>query len=136
MRRPHDAGWVVIAALLLASSGCDPHAGAPPVSGSMEEATVKGTVKIRGKPVNGGSIVFSASNFRRPNAAPRTAAINKDGTYTVKALVGENSVEIECKELLTPKNREFKDQVWPATVASGECTIDFDLPQLQLPQPK
>jgi hypothetical protein len=122
-------------ALLMACSGCDPHAGAPPVSGSLEEATVKGTVRLFGKPVTNGNIIFNCSNIRRPNAGVRQARINPDGTYSVKTLVDENYVSVDCKELQTPKNRMYMDNDRTFMVKRGENTFDFDIPEFA-PPPK
>jgi hypothetical protein len=130
MRRGKPAGWAAVG-LLMACAGCDSHAGAPAVSGSLEEATVKGTVRIHGKPVNNGSVVFNCVNIRRPNATMPQATINKDGTYEIKTLVGQNYVELSCRELTTPKNRVFADTQIPVMVQSGENKIDLELPPSQ-----
>jgi hypothetical protein len=127
MRRPDLAAWTALG-LLLGPAGCDHHAGAPSVSGSLEEATVKGTVRVRGKPVNNGSVTFNCVNIRRPNATAPRAPIRKDGTYEIKTLVGENYVEVSCRELATRQNRAFADTQIPVTVRSGDNTIDLDLP--------
>jgi hypothetical protein len=92
----------------------------------MEEATVKVTVRVHGKPVNNGSVVFNCVNIRRPNATMPQANINKDGTYEIKTLVGQNYVELSCKELATAKNRVYADTQIPVMVKSGENTIDLD----------
>ena len=63
--------------------------GAPAVSSSMEEATVKGTVTIKGKPAAGGEILFDPANVDRKVMA-RSAPDQKDGTYTIKTLVDAN----------------------------------------------
>jgi len=127
MRRFHLAGWTAVT-LLMACGGCDPHGGAPSVSGSLEEATVKGTVRVYGKPVNNGSVIFNCVNIRRPNATPPQAPIKKDGTYEIKTLVGQNYVEVSCRELAKAKNRMFADTQIPVMVQAGENTIDLDLP--------
>jgi hypothetical protein len=119
MRRPHDAGWMAFA-LLLACSGCDPHAGAPPVESSMEEANVTGTVRVRGRPVNNVTVRFHAANYRRTGAIDREAPITKDGTYSIKAYIGENQVEVSCRELNDPKLFTYRDDTHPALVKSGE----------------
>jgi hypothetical protein len=115
-------------------TGCDPYSGVPPVSSSSEEATVKGTVRIQGKAVTNGIVTFRTANVRRPSSPNREAQISKDGTYTVKTLVGDNYVQVSCKELAMPKNRQFIDVEQTITVNSGEQTIDIDIPPK--PQPK
>jgi hypothetical protein len=84
------AGLAATATMVTALSGC----GKPSyLEGSTEEATVKGTVKVRGKLVDGGELHFNASNPSR-KVETRDAAIGKDGTYTVKAYVGLNIVTL------------------------------------------
>src|SRR4051794_27115270 len=84
-------------AAAMAAWGCgDP--GTPPVESSRTEATVKGVVRIHGKPAAGGTITFDPSNIRRKDALPRAVAIGKDGTYSVTTLIGENSVSVDSPE--------------------------------------
>src|SRR5262249_59805035 len=56
---------------------------APPVSGSMEEATVSGIARVRGKPVTNGRVTFRSSNINRPGAPTKEAEIGKDGRYSI-----------------------------------------------------
>jgi hypothetical protein len=127
MPRLHLAAWTAFG-VLVALAGCDPHAGAPSVSGSLEEAIVKGTVRIHGKPVNNGTVTFNCVNIKRPNATPASAPIGKDGTYEIKTLVGQNYVELNCRELTAPKNRVFADTQIPVMVQAGDNAIDIELP--------
>jgi hypothetical protein len=122
-RHVHFRGAALLA--LLAAAGCS--GGAPRVSGSTEEATVHGTVRVRGKPVTNGRMYFKVSNVNRPTAANREAAIGADGSYAVKTLVGQNSVEVECKELLAPQNRVYKESERGVFVNSGDNAIDIDI---------
>jgi hypothetical protein len=123
-------------AFLTVGIGCDPHAGAPPISGSLEEANVKGTVRLRGKPVHDGMITFRTANINRPNTPTFQAPIGKDGTYSIRTLVGENFVDVVFKELYTPKYREFMDNEQMLRVKSGENTIDIDVPREAATQPQ
>jgi hypothetical protein len=91
---------------LLVVWGCESGGGAPPVSGSSEEVTVKGTVTIKGTPATGGELLFDPANINRRDAMPRRAKVGKDGTFTVTTLVGENMVRTEGKEL--PEERGLK----------------------------
>jgi hypothetical protein len=94
----HAAGWLALAlGAAGVGAGCNP--SAPAFSGSREEATVTGIVRVRGKPVTGGEITFRASNVNRPDAPTKNARIGKDGRYTIRTLVGENFVMVVCKEL-------------------------------------
>jgi hypothetical protein len=84
------AGRIALAALLTAVFGCS---AAPDRESSLEEATVKGTVKVRGKLLEGGELNFNAVNPNR-KVDVRKAAIGKDGTYTAKTYVGLNIVTV------------------------------------------
>src|SRR5262249_29235275 len=130
MKRRRLAGWLALSLCACGWAGCR-FSDAPPVSGSMEEATVKGTVRVRGKAVNNGIVTFRSSNVNRPNAQTKEAPIGKDGSYTIKTLIGENFVEVSCKETLSPKNRELIENEQMVRVRSGENTLDIDIP----PQP-
>jgi hypothetical protein len=127
MTRRRAAGWLALALWAAGTGGCR-FSDAPPVSGSMEEATVKGTVRVRGKPVTNGVVSFRCSNINRPKAEIREAPIGKDGTYTVKTLVGQNFVEVSCKETLSPKNRDLIENEQMVEIRSGENTLDIDIP--------
>ena len=113
------------ATLLTALSGCS---AARPRS-SLEEATVTGTVKVRGKLLDGGELNFSAVNPNR-RVEMRKATIGKDGTYTAKAYIGLNTVTVFPRK---PKNKkEGKDffgvnyDEKSVTVKSGENTADLE----------
>jgi hypothetical protein len=123
MVRRHVVGWLALA-LWMAGGGC----GNP--SGSMEEATVKGIVRVRGKPVTNGQITFHASNINRRNAPTTNAPIGKDGSYTAKTLVGENSVTVICKELFARKNQMLQDleDGQLVKIQAGENTLDINVP--------
>ena len=98
------------------------------VSGSMEEATVKGIVRVRGKPVTNGRVTFRSSNINRRTAQTKEAEIDKDGRYTITTLVGENFVEVACKEIFQPKNRQLIENEQMVKIQSGENTLNIDLP--------
>ncbi len=135
-RHRNPAVQMAAAILFLTIAGCDAYSGAPSVSSSLEEATVKGTIRVRGKPVDNGRILFRCANIRRPSAKARDVPIAKDGTYTVTTLVGDNIVEISCKELHTKQNRPYLDNEKTVIVESGENTIDFDIPPRHESAPK
>lgn len=81
---------------LLIALGCGD--GKPSVSSSTDEANVSGSVTIQGKRATRGQVVFDPSNYQRTGVPARTAEISKDGTYTVKTLVGGNSVRVNGPE--------------------------------------
>jgi hypothetical protein len=123
MVRRHVVSWLAVS-LWVAGGGC----GNP--FGSTEEATVKGIVRVRGKPATNGQITFRASNSNRRNAPTTNAPIGKDGSYTVKTLVGENSVTVICKELFARKNQMLVDleDGQMVKIQAGENTLDIDFP--------
>jgi hypothetical protein len=108
---------------LIAAIGCD--SGAPPVSTSTEEGTVTGTVTIRGKKVSKGQVVFDPSNYQR-QAPARTVEIQKDGTYSVTTLVGQNSVQVVSPVL--NRDRELSDFSLFFEVQPGANTYNIVLP--------
>lgn len=117
--------WNVgLAAVLIAAWGCG-GGGAPSVSSSNEEATVKGTVRVNGQPLDGGEIVFDPSNVTRKTAMPTTAKVTA-GAYEVKTLVGENSVTVRGKAIdkdpILSTNQRIVD------VKPGENDVPIDLP--------
>jgi len=82
---------LAMSGLLVSLWGCDQRGSVPT---STSEATVKGTVIINGKPATKGTVAFDPSNYKRKDAALRTAPLNSDGTYEIKTLVGLNSVKV------------------------------------------
>jgi hypothetical protein len=122
--KPAITGFLA-ATMLFAAWGCG--SGAPPVESSMREGTVKGTVKVKGKPVNGGTIIFQPSNPKR-KTEDRKAKIGKDGTYTVQTLVGENNVIIEAPDVA---RAGLYAELIRYDVKEGEQTYDISLPQNQ-----
>ncbi len=120
----------ILGLFLWATAGCS---DAPAVSGSLEESTVKGVVRVQGKPVKGGMVTFRPSNVNRPDAPVKEGPIGPDGTYSVSTLVGQNFVEVSCKELLTPRNRPFLENEQLVEVPSGGTVLDIDIPPTPRP---
>lgn len=119
---------LVLTMVLLASCwGCG--SGAPAVSTSDEEGTVKGTVTFKGKPVTEGTVSFDPSNVKRRDAAPRSAPITKDGTYSVKTLVGDNRVRASFPGLEADRQSSEVELIYD--VKPGESTYDLVLPPAQ-----
>jgi hypothetical protein len=120
------AGPIALTALLTALAGCS---AAPDRESSLEEATVTGTVKVRGKLLEGGELNFNAVNPNR-RVDTRKAAIGKDGTYTAKAYLGLNTVTV-----FPPKPRNKKEgkeffgvnyEERSVNVTSGENKADLE----------
>ena len=115
-----------VAAIATAFWGCS---AAPDRESSTDEATVTGTVKVRGKLLAGGELNFNAVNPNR-KVDVRKAAIGKDGTYTAKAFVGLNTVTVFPPK---PRNKqEGKDffgvnyEEKSITVKPGENSADLE----------
>jgi hypothetical protein len=80
----------------LVCSGC---AQKPSASTSTVEATVSGVVTFDGKPITEGEVTFDPSNYQRKKEIARTAPIGADGRYTIRTLVGYNSVQVSSPQL-------------------------------------
>jgi hypothetical protein len=119
-------GQIAVAALLTALCGCSTP---PDRHSSLEEATLKGTVNVRGKRLQGGELNFNAVNPNR-RVDMRQATISKNGTYEAKVYVGQNIVTV-----IPPRPRtrqEGKDffgvnyEEKLVNVTAGENTADLD----------
>ena len=97
------------------------------MSSSLEEATVKGIVRLHGKVIDNGNIIFHCANINRPNAGVRETSIGKAGASSVRTLVGGNTVELQCRELRDPKTRRPIPYESHFDVESGENTLDIDI---------
>lgn len=80
---------------LAAAWGCGD--GAPSVETSETEAQVKGSVKLDGKLVTKGEVIFDPSNYKRKGAASRTAPIAADGSYSITTLIGSNQIFVNLQ---------------------------------------
>ncbi|CAN5865022.1 hypothetical protein BH23PLA1_BH23PLA1_24090 [soil metagenome] len=110
-------------ALLAFVQGCD--GGGPSATSSTTEATVNGTVTLDGKPLTWGSLSFDPANVSRPMEAPRMTTIEKDGTYSVTTLVGENTVVVSDVPG-AGSNEAYSDLVKTVEVAAGQNQINID----------
>ena len=86
--------------LACARAGCGD--GKPWVDKSLTEATVSGIVSVKGKPADGGQILFNGNSSGR-SVPIRTAEIGRDGSYTIKAFTGVNQVSFDGE--IASKNR-------------------------------
>lgn len=111
------------AALLATGGGCG---DSPATSNSSTEATVTGTVTVKGKTATKGRITFDPSNIERKMEPARTTEIAKDGTYTIKTLVGENAVRVSTPEI--DKDRQSGTQQQTFDVKPGENKFDVTVP--------
>jgi hypothetical protein len=117
------------ATLVIIGWGCG--GGTPAVDTSTTEATVKGVVAIRGKPVTQGTISFDPSNVKRKFEPVRSAPIGKDGSYAVKTLVGANQVTFSGPAF--DKDRQLQDVLLPFDVQAAENTFNVELPPAAKP---
>ncbi|AGA24557.1 hypothetical protein [Singulisphaera acidiphila] len=122
-RRFLDGLAVAAAAVLMTTlAGCA--SGEAPGMTTLDEAQVKGTVKVRGKLLDGGTLHFNPSNAKRVVGA-RDTTIAKDGSFIVKTLLGQNVVTV------TPKTRskafyglEYEEKT--VEIKPGENAIDIE----------
>jgi hypothetical protein len=117
--------WGAVAVgLALSNTGCG--GGAPPVSASSEQATVHGTVRIRGKAASKGTVSFNPANSARKSAPTATAEIGPDGTYRVTTLVGGNAITVRTPE--TVKDRALSYFSEQLDVRRGDNAHDITVP--------
>jgi len=125
----HVVSIVSTATILVAAiNGCSSNPAASALTSSVEEATLKGTVRVNGKLVDNGTLSFRTAHINRPNSPTKNANINKDGTYSVTTVVGENYVEVACKEMNTREAKRFRGQEQLIMVKSGENAVDIEIP--------
>jgi hypothetical protein len=105
-----------------ATAGCGD--GKPWVDKSLNEATVSGIVSVKGKPADGGTILFNGNSSGR-SVPIRTAEIGPDGFYTIKAFTGVNQVSFDGK--IASMNMGVGLVKEACDVSSGENKADFDL---------
>jgi hypothetical protein len=114
----------LMATLVLAACwGCG--GGASSVTSSSEEAAVKGIITIEGKPATRGRIQFDPSIINRGNGKIVTAPIQKDGSYAIKTVVGDNLIQIKVPQVF--KDRGLLNYQQFVNVQSGQNTISIDV---------
>ena len=120
--------WAAAIALGLLVS-CTARSSKPSVSASMTEATVTGTVTINGELATEGEVEFDPSNYLRKMVSSRTAPIGPDGKYTIKTLVGANTVRVVTQEVPTQRGTAYDEIQF--VVQQGENTLDIVVPQAE-----
>lgn len=118
--------WIIAvmsATLLGSASGCG---SKPSVDASTAEATVSGSVKIRGKPMSQGEITFDPANYLRKDVSARTAKLKPDGTYEIKTLTGVNSVTVTGPAITAEPELGYAGTT--LDVHSGTNSLDINLP--------
>jgi hypothetical protein len=111
------------AALPILAAGCgDSH---PSVDSSKTEAKVRGVVKLKGKPAEGGgTISFNPSNVER-KVSSFTAKIGDDGSYELTSYTGGNQVKFSGPFLKSEPGIALSTRY--CELDSGENVLDFDL---------
>ncbi len=113
-------GFAALAPLFFAGCGD----GKPYVDKSLNEGTVSGIVTVKGKPADGGKILFNGNSSGRSVPIQETT-IGPDGRYTIKAYTGVNQVSFDGD--VAYKNRGVGLVKESFEVKSGENTANFDL---------
>jgi uncharacterized cupredoxin-like copper-binding protein len=120
LRRVGLAAMVFASALALAG-GCS----SPAATSSNEEATVHGTVTVKGKRASTGKVYFNPANINRKNASTATADIAKDGSFTLKTLVGRNTVSVSTPVTVKDPILQYNSSYF--NVAGGDNTYEIDV---------
>jgi hypothetical protein len=121
IRRLRYGGLVASAFALALGAGC----GGATATSSRDEATVHGTVTVKGKRATRGKVFFNPANVNRKDTGSVEAAIAKDGTYTLKTLVGSNLITVTTPETVKdPVLQYFTDRF---VVGSGDNTFEIDV---------
>jgi hypothetical protein len=115
---------MLFSAPLVASAGCS-NSGVSSNVASTTEATVHGTVTVRGKPAGEGNVYFNPANIYRKTAPIAEAKIGKDGTYTIKTLLGPNTVSISSPQI--NNDPKLVGSIVYTEVQSGDNTLDIPL---------
>jgi hypothetical protein len=123
--------------LLVAGLGCGDK---PAVSTATTEATVTGTVKIHGKLLDGGEVVFDPANYVRTKEVARKALIASDGTYSIVTLVGQNTVRVvlprkgvgpqpDAKNDNRSGNVEYQQMEVDVKAGANTVNVEFPTPE-------
>ena len=113
--------YLVASTALITLSGCE--APPPAAATSNTEVTVKGVVKVDATLASDGDVVFDPSNYQR-QGVPRKAPIGKDGSYSIKTLVGQNTIKLGGELARKYQNLQHKQQVYE--VQNGDNTHDLE----------
>ena len=113
--------WAFALPILVCGCG-DRH---PPVDSSLNEAKVRGVIKLKGKPAaGGGQVSFNPSNVER-KVASSTARIADDGSYELTSYTGGNQVKFSGPFLKDEPGLALSSRY--CDLESGENVVDFDL---------
>jgi hypothetical protein len=120
-RRLRYGGLVASAIALTMASGC----GGAAATSSHDEATVHGTVTVKGKRATQGKVFFNPANVNRKETGTTEAVIAKDGTYTLKTLVGSNLVTVTTPETVKDPALEYFTARY--VVRGGDNTFEIEV---------
>lgn len=122
--RMHFLAALGALALLAPAGGCGGGGAPSGEAASREEAVVKGIVRVRGRGLTSGEVIFHPGNHAR-GAAPRRAPIAKDGRFAITTYVGDNVVSVAGPGVDSNPNLATNQQIVP--VEPGENARDIDL---------
>jgi hypothetical protein len=124
------AASTVVTVLALGCWGCGDGSTANPSANMADraEATVTGRVSVKGKAVSKGKITFEPLDAQGFPIEERVTTIQKDGTYEVKTLTGNNGVTVTGTGVATVDSGYQRTNF---EVQPGPNTFDLELP---LPQ--
>ncbi len=125
MRQVVRLGGLALAAVF-ASADCGCSDGTPSASSSTVQATVKGKVTHKGKPLAKVGVMFNPANVNRKSAASVTTTAGADGAYEITTLVGENTVSLVGP--VATKKPVLNYFNLAVDVKAGENAIDLNVP--------
>jgi hypothetical protein len=118
-------GTLIVSATLLGALGCGEEAAKPAVDDKQKsEATVTGSVTIKGKPASKGRVTFEPLGADGMPTDSQSAGI-KDGAFTIKTKPGNNDVTVSSTGDAAIDSGYNKTSV---AVQPGENKVTLELP--------
>jgi hypothetical protein len=108
---------------LVLGGGCG---GGTSATSPSEEAVVHGTVKVQGRLVRSGTVSLEPSDGGRSTAIPRTAPIDRNGTFSLKARVGAHRVNVSAPAF--PNEPNAQRLIPECEVRGGNNTFNIEFP--------
>jgi hypothetical protein len=104
-------------------SGCS---GEVPLDTTTTEGTVKGTIKVRGKTMRGGSVTLDPTGGRKTVEGAKTFPVKDDGTFEGTTIIGKNRVRIGGPAITKEPTLGYASK--EIEVKSGDNPVDLDFP--------
>jgi hypothetical protein len=123
----HYTLWLIgiLLATALFACGCDGISAAHPASSSTTEATVRGKVVQRGKPLANVEIRFNPANVNRKAVPMRSATTAADGSYEIATLIGENIITLGVRPIRKFARLHYAAKI--LDVKEGDNSFDLEL---------